>query len=129
MANNSFSNSGNVEGNLIQGSTVKGDVSAHIKKSLASSNPEETRIKEIMTQLKTAIETEPTLDEKNRVKALKQVGELEKAAQNSNEGEVQGKADNAITMLKGIFSGLQTGATLLEAWNNILPLLSKLFGI
>ena len=129
MANNSISIGGDFEGNLIQDSTVKGNVSAAINKIPPSTDPEKPGIKELLTQLTTAIETEPALDEKNKIKALKQVEELAKAAQNSNDGEVQEKADNAITMLKGIFSSLQTGATLLEAWNNILPLLSKLFGI
>lgn len=105
------------------------DITLTINELPSSPEPEKPGIKELLTQLTTAIETEPALNEKNKVKALKQVEELAKAAQNSNEEEVQEKADNAITMLKGIFSGLQTGATLLEAWNNILPLLSKLFGI
>ncbi|GET43580.1 hypothetical protein [Microseira wollei] len=123
-------------GSFISRSSVKGDVtstvrdiSVSIEKLPGSSDPEQPGIKEILEKLKTAIETEPDLDEKNKIKALKQVEEIAKAAQSSNDGEEKEKADNAITMLKGIFSGLQTGATLLEAWNNILPLLSKLFGI
>jgi hypothetical protein len=136
MENSSTNFQGSVGGSYIPGSvkgnvtsTVQGDISVSINKIPPSPDAEKPGIKELLEKLKTAIETEPGLDEKNKIKALKQVEELAQAAQNSNEGEVQEKADNAITMLKGIFSGLQTGATLLEAWNNILPLLSKLFGI
>ncbi len=118
---------GNVTGNV--SSVVKGNVSSAINDLPQSTDPEKPGIKEILEQLKQAIETEPSLDEKSQAKALEQVEALAKAAQNSNSTAKNTLAENAITMLKGIFSGLQASATLIVAWNQVLPALSKLFGI
>jgi hypothetical protein len=108
---------------------IRNRVSKIINNLSASSNPEKPGIKELLTQLKTAIETESGLDEEKQIEALEEVQTLAEASQISKPEERKKPAKRAIAMLKDIFSGLQTGATLLETWNNILPLLSKLFGI
>jgi len=129
MPDNSISISGNATGNIIQSSTVKGNVSAAINELPASNDPEKPGVKELLIQLKTAIETEPSLDDKKKIKALKQVESLAKAAELSEEGEKKERAEDALTMLKGIFSSLNTGATLFLAWDQLRPMLSQLFGL
>ncbi|MFP4102140.1 hypothetical protein [Coleofasciculus sp.] len=129
MPDNSISISGNATGNIIQSSTVKGNVSAAINELPASKDSEQPGIKELLIQLQTAIETEPSLDDTKKLKALKQVEALAKAAEISQEGEKKEQADNALTMLKGIFSSLNTGATLFLAWDQLRPMLSQLFGL
>ncbi|MEI2581428.1 hypothetical protein [Scytonema sp. PRP1] len=129
MANNSIGIGGNFDGNMIAGSSVQGNVSASIKKQSGSHNPEKLGIQELLTQLKEAIEAEPTLDEKNKVKALRQVEALKKAGEKSKDSDIKEQAEDAITMLKGIFSGLTTGASLLLEWHKLLPELSNLFSI
>lgn len=129
MESNSINIGGNFEGNMITSSTVHGDVLAAINKLPASTNPEKPGIKELLTQLETEIKDEPNLDEKSRVKALKQVESLAKASEISPNGSNIEQADNAITMLKGVFSGLQSGTTLILEWNKLLPILSPLLGI
>lgn len=122
MEDNSISIGGSFEGNMIKDSTVQGDVSATINKLPASPDPEKPGIKELLEQLKTTIEDEPSLDEKKKAKARKQLEDLAKAAQNSNDEAMKEQAEDAITILEKVFSGIQSGATLLVA-------LSKLFGI
>lgn len=122
MANNSISVGGDFEGSLIQGSTVKGDVSVAISKLPSSPNPEKPGIKELLEQLEKTIEAEPSLDAKKKEKARKQVEALAKASQNSNDKERKEQAEDSITFLKGIFSGIQSTASLFLT-------LSQLFGI
>ncbi len=54
---------------------------------------------------------------------------LAEASQKPNNEEKQDLADTAITMLKGLISGLPTAATLYEACNKLLPLISKSLGL
>ncbi|MEQ9357216.1 hypothetical protein [Coleofasciculus chthonoplastes] len=129
MPDHSISISGNATGNIIQSSTVKGNVSAAINELPASKDSEQPGIKELLIQLQTAIETEPSLDDKKKLKALKQVEVLAKAAEIPQEGEKKEQAEDALTMLKGIFSSLHMGATLFLAWNKLKPMLSQLFGL
>ncbi len=122
MANNSISVGGDFEGSLIQDSTVKGDVSVAISKLPSSPNPAKPGIKELLEQLDTTIEAEQSLDAKKKEKARKQIEALAKAAQNSNDKERKEQAEDAITFLKGIFSGIQSTASLFLT-------LSQLFGL
>lgn len=126
IESSSLANSPIGDGNLV---ISKANVSAAITKLPTSPDPKEPGIKELLTQLKTAIEAEPSLDDKSKVKAWKQLEALAKAGENSNSKDRKDLAEDAVTMLKGIFSGLQSGATLLVEWNKLLPALTKLFGI
>jgi hypothetical protein len=127
---NSIKISGSVEGIFMPNGKVGKDVTNIInKQSTTNEKSDNSEIKKLLEQLKTAIKNEPSLDEKNKAKALKQVEELDKAAATTNNEEKQEKADNAITMLKGIFSGLATGVTLIDVWDKLISPLSKLFGI
>ncbi|MCP2731633.1 hypothetical protein [Limnofasciculus baicalensis] len=119
---------GNVGGSIVTGN-VKGNVSSVVNQLPTSPNPDKSEIKEILEKLKQAIESEPTLNEKEKAQAQKQVEALTKVAKSGNDPDNNEKAENAVTMLKGIFSGLQSGANLLVAWDKVLPMLSKLFGI
>lgn len=118
---------GYVGGSVVTGE-VTGNVSSVVNQLPASPDPEKPGIKEILEELKEAIEAEPTLDEKKKAQAKKQVEALAKVAKFGKDDNNE-KAESAVTMLKGIFSGLQSGANLLGAWEKVLPILSKLFGI
>jgi hypothetical protein len=54
---------------------------------------------------------------------------LAEAAQNPKEPEKQDLADTAITMLKGLISGLPSAATLVEACSKLLPAVASLLGL
>ena len=105
---------------------ISGKVSNTINKLPETSN-DATGIKELLTQLQTAIETETELTDKNKTKALKQVQKLAEAGESPQAN--QDDADDSLTMLKGIVSGLQETAKLVTTCQEIIPLLTGLFGL
>ncbi|ELS05034.1 hypothetical protein Xen7305DRAFT_00047730 [Xenococcus sp. PCC 7305] len=109
-----YNQSGNFGiGHMSGGTIEKGaKVAGVINESSNSLNLEELGINELLTQLKSAILSSPNLNEKSRVKALKQVTELTTAATNPDDEDLKESADNAITMLEGIFSKLPSSIEL-----------------
>ncbi|MFM6279861.1 MAG: hypothetical protein ACKN9K_16060, partial [Dolichospermum sp.] len=93
----------------------------------STSEPDKPGIRELLTQLKTAIETDTDLTAKDKEKALKQVKSLAEAAQNPQEQ--QDLADTAITMLKGTIANLPTAAKLVEECSKLLPLIAGFLGL
>ena len=85
-----------VAGEKVEKNRMISDRSSHIS----------TGIEEILTQLKSAIDISEELDQKRRAKALKQVKALVEAAQNPTDKDLKESAEDAITMLEGIFSKL-----------------------
>ena len=105
---------------------ISGKVSNTIQQ-LPKTTSDAPGIKELLTQLQTAIETETELTDKNKTKALKQVQKLAAAGENPQAN--QDDADDSLTMLKGIVSGLQETAKLVTTCQEIIPLLTGLFGL
>lgn len=71
-----------------------------------------------------AISQSADLPETDKADALIQVKAIAEAGKSPQESTKQKTAKNAITMLKGIFSGLPAVATLVEATNKLLPAIS-----
>ncbi len=109
--------------------TISGNVNIAINELPSSPNSEQPGIKELLTQLQAAISQSSELSDEDKAEALEQVKTLAEAGQNPQEPTKQKTAKTAITMLKGLFSGLPAVATLVEAANNLLPVISKLFGL
>ncbi|BDM79857.1 hypothetical protein [Acaryochloris marina] len=65
----------------------------------------------------------------DKLEALKQVKELAKASQNSDEGTMKKLAKRAMTMLRGILSSLSDGVKLVQECKNLLPVIASLLGI
>ena len=105
---------------------ISGKVSNTIQQ-LPETTTDAPGIKELLTQLQTAIETETELTDKSKEKALKQVQKLAAAGENPQAN--QDDADDSLTMLKGIVSGLQETAKLVTTCQEIIPLLTGLFGL
>jgi uncharacterized protein YjbI with pentapeptide repeats len=110
-------------------SEISGNVTNAVNQLPAAPEPDKPGIKELLTELQTLIEAETNLTDKNKEKALKQVKALAEAAQNPKEPEKQDLADTAITMLKGLITGLPSAATLVEACNKLLPAIASLLGL
>ncbi len=110
-------------------SEISGNVTNAVNQLPSATEPDKPGIKELLTQLQTLIEAETNLTDKNKEKALKQVKALAEAAQNPKEPEKQDLADTAITMLKGLITGLPSAATLVEACNKLLPAIASLLGL
>jgi internalin A len=117
----------NASGQALNLGEISGTVTNTINKLQSAPEPEKPGIKEILTQLQTAIEADTELTAKDKEKALKQVKALAEAAQNPQEK--QDLADTAITMLKGVLSSLPTAAKLVEQCSRLLPIISTFLGL
>jgi hypothetical protein len=78
--------------------------------------------------LQAEIKADPNLSEDDREDALEQVKDLAEAAKNPNDAEMKNKAKNADRMLGRIISAVPQATKLLEFCNNLLPLITKVFG-
>ncbi|MBW4435243.1 MAG: pentapeptide repeat-containing protein [Pelatocladus maniniholoensis HA4357-MV3] len=108
---------------------ISGEVTNTINQLPESPEPEKPGIKELLTQLQEAIAADANLSEEDKTEALEQVKTLAEAGQNPQEAGKQKTGKKAITMLKGLVSGLPATATLAEACSKLLPLISKLLGL
>ena len=106
---------------------ISGTVANAIKQLSASSDPDKPGIKELLIQLCGAIATSEDLDNKRKTKALNQIEVLAKAAKNPTDEEIKESAEDAITMLRGIFSKLPTETTLVTISKELLPAISQFF--
>ncbi|RCJ18303.1 hypothetical protein A6770_06950 [Nostoc minutum NIES-26] len=109
--------------------TISGNVSIAINQLPDSPEADKPGIKELLSQLQDAITQSSHLPEEEKAEALEQVKALAEAGKNPQESTKQKTAKTAITMLKGLFSGLPAVATLVEAANKLLPAIAKLFGL
>ncbi len=90
---------------------------------------EQPGIKELLTQLQTAIESDPELSDKGKTNALEQVKTLAEVGQNPDQPEKKSLGDKAMTFLKGTISNLPDTAKLAEAASKLLPLIAKALGL
>jgi len=74
------------------------------------------------------IKPDPNLSEDDREDALEQVKALAEAAKNPNDAEMKNKANKADRMVGQIISAVPQATKLLEFCNNLLPLITKVFG-
>ncbi len=105
---------------------ISGTVANEINQLSDSAKPDEPGIKELLTELQTAIEAETDLSDDDKAEALEQVKTLAEVGKNPQESTMQKAGKRAMTMLKGILSGLPTTATLLEACSKLLPAIANL---
>ncbi|MDB9486999.1 pentapeptide repeat-containing protein [Dolichospermum circinale CS-537/01] len=117
----------NASGQALNLGEISGTVTNTINELATAPEPDKPGITELLTQLKTAIETDTDLTAKDKEKALKQVKSLAEAAQNPQEK--QDLADTAITMLKGTIAHLPTAAKLVEECAKLLPIISGFLGL
>ena len=109
-------------------SHVGGNVSFAINELPSSSESDKPGIKELLTQLQESIEADPNLSDDDRNDALEQVKDLAEAAQNPNDGGMKEKAAKAGRMLGRIMKSVPQATQFLEFCNNLLPLITKVFG-
>lgn len=121
--------SGNVTGSTLNLGEISGTVTTTINQLPDSSQANQAGIKELLTQLQTAIEAENDLPQEDKVEALEQVKVLAEAGRNPQEGAMQKMGKTAIKILKGTITGLPNATKLVEECNKLLPLISKLLGL
>ena len=115
--------------NGVAGKDMTGVAGGDIGQLAKSEAPESPKLTDLLQQLQSAIKSDAQLAEKDKAKALKQVKALEEASQNPNDEDKKDLADTAITMLKGILSGIPAIAACVKASQELLPLITSLFGL
>jgi len=105
---------------------ISGSVTNTISQLPASSDSNNPGIKELLTQLQAAIESEAELPDEDKVEALEQVQALAEAGQKPEDNILQKSAKTAMKILKGTVSSLPDAAKLADACAKLLPIISKL---
>ncbi|MGF1478748.1 MAG: hypothetical protein ACFB4I_04585 [Cyanophyceae cyanobacterium] len=95
---------------------------------LPSSKSDEPGIKELLTELKAAIEAENNLSEDDKKQALAQVKILAEAEQKP-EPEKQQQAKGVVRFFRGLAQELPTATKFVEACSQLLPAIQSLFGL
>ncbi len=108
---------------------ISGTVTATISQLAKSEALEAPKLAELLKQLQSAIASDTHLSDKDKTKALKQVQALAEAGQNPKDEDKKDLADTAITMLKGIVTGLPVIAASAKACQELLPLITSVFGL
>ncbi len=105
---------------------ISGTVANTINQLSDSAKPDEPGIKELLTELQTAIEAETNLSDEDKAEALEQVKALAEVGKNPQESTMQKTGKTAMKILKGTIAGLPSAATLVEACSKLLPAIASL---
>ncbi|BAY33270.1 pentapeptide repeat protein [Nostoc carneum NIES-2107] len=108
---------------------ITGNVTNTINQLPDSPEPDKAGIKELLTQLQAAIETDTTLSDEDKAEALEQVKAIAEAGKKPEDGAMQKIAKTALKFLKGTIADLPTTAKLVEECSKLLPLITKFFGL
>ncbi|MBD2533013.1 hypothetical protein H6G97_26945 [Nostoc flagelliforme FACHB-838] len=108
---------------------ISGTVAESINQLPVSPDPNKPGIKELLSQLTEAISTSPDINDEDRTEALEQVKTLAEAGKNPDDGAMKKMARTAVKILQGTVSGLPDIVKLTDVCSNLLPLISKFFGL
>ncbi|MEL7244397.1 MAG: low-complexity protein, partial [Cyanobacteria bacterium J06573_2] len=108
---------------------ISGNVTNTINQLPEENETEGPGIKEILSNLQTAIEADANLGEEDKVEALEQVKKIAEAGQKPTSGGMQKIAKNALTFLKGLIVDLPSTAELVKTCGNLLPVIKQFFGL
>jgi len=105
---------------------IQGDAINTINQLSDSSQPGQSSLKELLTQLRKVIISDPSLSDEDKVEALVQVQELAKAGKNPNDGAMKKLAKRSMTILRGISAGMPTATKFVEGVGKLLPAIATL---
>ncbi len=115
-----------VTGSTVNIGEISGIVTNTINQLPASPQSDKPGIKELLTELQTAIEAETDLSDDDKAEALEQVKALAEVGTNPQESTMQKTGKTAMKILKGTIAGLPSAATLVEACSKLLPAIASL---
>jgi hypothetical protein len=105
---------------------ISGDVSQQINQLSGEADPDQARLKELLTQLQQLIEAEPELTPGDKAEGLEQVKVLAEAAQKPNDGPFKKAAKTAVKILRGTAAGLPAATQFFLNLSGLLTEISKL---
>lgn len=116
----------NATGSTLNIGDLSGIATNTINQLPASTQSDKPGIKELLTELQTAIEAETNLSDDDKAEALEQVKALAEVGKNPQESTMQKAGKTAMKILKGTIASLPSAATLVEACSKLLPAIGTL---
>ncbi|MBE7381067.1 MAG: pentapeptide repeat-containing protein [Leptolyngbya sp. SIO1E4] len=108
---------------------ISGQVSHQINQLPdAVSSSDQPSLKDLLTQLKAAIDQDTELSDDEKAEALGEVAKLTKAGSNPQVGAMQRIAKRATATLKSITEPLNEASKLASTCQSLLPMIMSLFG-
>ena len=89
----------------------------------------QAQLKNLLSQLQAAIESEPSMSEEEKKEALMEVGEIAAAGQSPTDGPMKQAAKRALNALKGITLGLDETTKLATTAKGLLSAIALLLGL
>ncbi|MGF1523839.1 MAG: pentapeptide repeat-containing protein [Leptolyngbyaceae cyanobacterium] len=117
----------------LSGSTLNlGEISGKVSNQISqlpdtAPNADQPSLKDLLAQLKTAIDQDTELSDDEKAEALGEVAKLVKAGSNPTEGAMQRLAQRATNTLKAIAETLTDASKLVTACKTLLPAIAALF--
>jgi uncharacterized protein YjbI with pentapeptide repeats len=118
----------NLAGSNINLGEISGQVTNQINQLPdESSKADRPNLKDLLTQLKEAVETDAELSDAEKAEALGEVAKLAQAGSNPQEGAMSRIAKRATNTLKSIAETLSDTSKLATACKTLLPMIATLF--
>ncbi|MBE9136958.1 pentapeptide repeat-containing protein [Nodosilinea sp. LEGE 07088] len=108
---------------------ISGTVTNTINQLPSSSDPNQPGLKELLTQLQAAIESEAELSNEDKAEALEQVKVLAEAGQQPEDGPLKKSAKTALKILKGTIASLPSATDLVQESSKLLIAIAALLAI
>ena len=130
MTGNDQSQRINIQGNVNQSAVTLGD-SNQVSNRINQLEETETQVqlKNLLTQLQAAIESEPGLSEEEKTEALEEVGEIAAAGRSPTDELMQKAAKRAINAIKAITLRLGETTKLATTAKGLLNAIALLFSL
>jgi hypothetical protein len=128
---NSFINTGKMDtsGSTINFGTISGTVTNTINQLPDRQEGQESNLKQLLTQLQQAIQTDAELPNPDKADLLEQVQNLATAGQTDTPAEKEGLIRKAKKMFAATLSTLPDTAKTAEAVSKLLPIILKVLGV
>jgi hypothetical protein len=118
----------NLSGSTLNLGQISGQVTNQINQIPVPAAPDQPDLRDILTQLKTAAETDSELSDDEKAEALQAVSRIATAATDPAPSEkTQGLVKRATATLKGMTETLTDASKLADACTKLLPLVLSLF--
>jgi uncharacterized protein YjbI with pentapeptide repeats len=108
---------------------ISGTVTNTLQQLQTANHPNAPQLADLLQQLQTAINDEPTLLPEDKAEALTEVNVLAEAGKNPQKETQQKKANTALEILKSTIAALTPTAALVKACSELLPAIAKLLGL
>lgn len=120
----------NLTGSTLNLGTISGQVSNQINQIPAPTATDQPSLKDILTRLQTAVETDSELSDEEKAEALQAVGRIATAGAEPNpDAKAKGIVKRASETLKGLAESLTDASQLAEACKTLLPIILSLFAL